>query len=495
MRIEDADMRLEVSNKRNTAIKLWLTMMLTLVCVLVGAKPVQAYDEYAFLYVGGTYMIRDGELLTNKVKGETGTAVYDEKTNTLTLNNFTTISDVAAGVSLQYLPNFKIILNGTNTLDVSAIGITMGESKEEKDSLTICGGGMLNILAGSWEKEAAGIRLGSADLIIENCTINISASYGAFSAMENLVIKNSDIKVTRTGYGVMNDPDNIYNTRYGFPAITVCGNMIVENSTVDATGINYGIALDKVPTLKGKVSVTDGAGNALNLVKLHWPAAASNGNTTDFDYAYSTSTEEDVYSFDDTPNRVIIKAQNESTKPVGNGTESNGTLDIELEAGEKCWTVNNAYYIGKASTGKVAYAGPINKNTTKITIPATVNVDGKVCKVTSIKKSACKDCKKLKTVTIGKNVTTIGTKAFYKCSALTKVTLPASVTTIKKEAFAKCTKLGSVTFKGKKLKTVGTNAFKDTKKKIKITVPKSKYKSYKKLLKNKGFKSPVYKKK
>lgn len=87
---------------------------------------------------------------------------------------------------------------------------------------------------------------------------------------------------------------------------------------------------------------------------------------------------------------------------------------------------------------------------TKITIPPTVNVDGKVCKVTSIKMSACKDCKKLKTVTIGKNITTIGRKAFYKCSALTKVTLPASVTTIKKEAFSKCTKLSRVTFGGKK---------------------------------------------
>ena len=73
--------------------------------------------------------------------------------------------------------------------------------------------------------------------------------------------------------------------------------------------------------------------------------------------------------------------------------------------------------------------------------------------------------------------------------------MPASVTTIKKEAFAKCSKLASVTIKGKKLKTVGTNAFKNTKKKIKITVPKNKYKSYKKLLKGKGLKTPIYNKK
>ena len=514
-------MRLEVSSKKNTAIKLWLTMMITLVCVLVGAKPVQAYDEDAFLYVNGTYMIRDGKLLTNKVTGETGTAVYNENMNTLTLNNFTTTSEIPSGIAFQFMGDFKIELKGTNTLNAVAEGLGMGQSKDDKDTLKIYGGGILNISAGSWEKAAAGIRIGNASLEIDDCSMNISASYGAISVVKNLTIKNSNITAVRTGYGEVNDGsrnNNLYNTRYGFPGISVGNIMTVENSTVDVTGINHGVSMIGEPCLKGKVSVTDDSGNSLKLVKMHWPASVINGDRTTFNYAYSISTEEDVYSFDELPNRVIIKALNEASKPVGNGSENNGTLDIGIEDNEKNWTVDNAYYVGKASTGKVTYAGPVNKNTTKITIPPTVTVDGKVCKVTSIKESACKDCKKLKTVTIGKNVTTIGTKAFYnckklktvtigtkvktigekafyKCSALPKVTLPASVTTIKKEAFAKCTKLGSVTIKGKKLKTVGTKAFKDTKKKIKVTVPKGKYNSYKKLLKNKGLKSPVYKKK
>ena len=514
-------MRLEVGSKKHTAIKLWLTMMITLVCVLVGVKPVQAYEDYTFLYIDGTYMIKDGKLLTNKVTGGGGTAVYDEENNTLMLDNFTMTSRKTTGIAFQFMGDFKIILKGTNTLDVSVEGVTMGQPGKKEDTLKICGDGVLKIRAGSWEEEATGIRIDNASLMIEDCDMDLSASYGAFCVAKNLTMKNSDIKVIRTGYAVVNDPNqnnNIYNIRYGFPAVSVGGVMTLENSTVDATGINYGISLLAVPTLNGKTTVTDGNGNPLNLVKMHWPASWMNGNTTSFDYAYSTSTSEDVYSFDELPNRVIIKAQREVEKPVGNATGDNGILDVELESGEKCWTVNNGYYIGKASTGKVAYAGPVNKNTTKITIPPTVTVDGKVCKVTSIQKSACKDCKKLKTATIGKNVTTIGEKAFYncknlktvtigakvktigekafyQCSVLTKVTLPASVTTIKKEAFAKCTKLGSVTIKGKKLRTVGTKAFKDTKKKIKVTVPKSKYKSYKKLLKNKGLKSPVYKKK
>ena len=489
-------MKLKVNNMRNTVIRMWLMMMFMLVCVLVGAKPVQAYDKDAFLYVNNTYMIRDGELITTKVAGGKGTAVYNEKANTLTLNNFTVEYSPSSAVAFQFMGDLKIVIKGTNSLNAASEGIGMGQPRKDEDTLKIYGDGTLNISIGSWEKAGAGIRIDNSSLTIDGCTINISASYGAISAAKDLTIKNSEITAVRTGYGVVNDPNqnnNLYNSRYGFPAITVCGNMVVENSTVDATGINYGIALDKVPTLKGKVSITDENGKALNLVKLHWPAAVRKGDTTSFDYAYSTSTDEDVYSFEQTPNRVIIKAQKEANKPVGNGIESNGIIDIGK--GEKYWTVNNAYYVGKASTGKVAYAGPVNKNTTKITIPPTVNVDGKVCKVTSIQKSACKDCKKLRTVTIGKNVTTIGTKAFYNCKKLKTVTFGNKVKTIKKEAFANCTKLSSVTIKGKNLKTVGTNAFKNTKKKIKITVPKSKYKNYKKLLKGKGLKSPVYKKK
>lgn len=47
-------MRQKADNKRNTTVKLWLTMMISFVCMLVWAEPVQAYDEYSFLYVGGT---------------------------------------------------------------------------------------------------------------------------------------------------------------------------------------------------------------------------------------------------------------------------------------------------------------------------------------------------------------------------------------------------------------------------------------------------------
>lgn len=119
---------------------------------------------------------------------------------------------------------------------------------------------------------------------------------------------------------------------------------------------------------------------------------------------------------------------------------------------------------------------------TKISIPS---------KVTKIGSQAFSDCKKLKSVTIGKNVTLIGDKAFYKCISLTKITIPNKVTKIGKQAFSGCKKLKIITIKTKRLtsKKVGNNAFKGIYGKATIKVPKEKLKTYKKLLKAKGVSS------
>ena len=105
------------------------------------------------------------------------------------------------------------------------------------------------------------------------------------------------------------------------------------------------------------------------------------------------------------------------------------------------------------------------KSVTSITIPDTVTYAGKPYKVTEISDRAFYNCKKLKAVTIGKNVKKIGSKAFYNCRNLKKITV-----------------------KTKKLttKSVGTKAFGNTYKKVTVKVPASKYKTYKKLFVKKG---------
>lgn len=151
---------------------------------------------------------------------------------------------------------------------------------------------------------------------------------------------------------------------------------------------------------------------------------------------------------------------------------------------------------------------------TSITIPGTIVINGRTYKVTSIRKNAFKNnkylqkvvigrnikvigdsafygCKKLKQVTLSSKTTVIGKNAFANCKSLTKISIPASVTSIGAKAFYGCKKLKTITIKTKKLtnKRVGKSAFKGIAKKAKITVPKSKLKSYKKLLKKKGVSS------
>ena len=113
----------------------------------------------------------------------------------------------------------------------------------------------------------------------------------------------------------------------------------------------------------------------------------------------------------------------------------------------------------------------------KITIAATVKIDGVTFKVTSIKKNAAKKNKNMTSVVIGKNVTSIGANSF-----------------------ANSKKLANVTFKGTKAVKVGSKAFKGTSAKMKVVIPKKMSKktlnTLKRNLKKAGIsKKTVYKKK
>ncbi len=108
------------------------------------------------------------------------------------------------------------------------------------------------------------------------------------------------------------------------------------------------------------------------------------------------------------------------------------------------------------------------KSKVEITIPDTVTIDGITYKVTAISKNAFKNNKKLKKVTIGKNVTQIEANAFNGCK-----------------------NLKTITIKSKNIKSIGKNAFKGINTKAKIKVPSSKLTKYKKLFKGKGQKSTV----
>ena len=152
------------------------------------------------------------------------------------------------------------------------------------------------------------------------------------------------------------------------------------------------------------------------------------------------------------------KPTNNKKKPAAKGT----TLKDSKGATYK---VTGA----KVKNPTVTYVKP-KKNVKKVSIPATITVKGMKYRVTAVSKDAFKNNKKVKQVTIDKNVKNIGKNAFYGCKNLKKVTI-------------KTTKLTK--------KTVGKNAFKGIHKKATIKVPKKKLNAYKKLLKNAGISKSV----
>ncbi len=143
------------------------------------------------------------------------------------------------------------------------------------------------------------------------------------------------------------------------------------------------------------------------------------------------------------------------------------------------------------SSGEVEYQVQGDTQVDKVVIPETVTLKGDKYKVTAITNNAFKNCTKLKSIVIGKNVTKIGTKAFYNCKNLTKITIPSSIVKIGKQAFANCNKLKRIIIKTDQLtpKTVGAKAFAKTFRRPVVKVPKDKKKDYKKLLRSKGLSS------
>ena len=218
------------------------------------------------------------------------------------------------------------------------------------------------------------------------------------------------------------------------------------------------------------------------------------------------------------------------TSPATQGTVEKGTIVVDEATG-------NDYTVTSTGSNKTVKFTEYFGTKTTVVIPDVIKVGNANYKVTEISASAFKNNKKIKTVTIGNNVTkigasafsgctslqsvklaknvkTIGDKAFYNCKKLSSITLSSKLTTIGKQAFFKCTslkkitipskvkkigtkafygckKLKNITIKTKKLKSsnVGKHAFKGIYSKATIKVPKSKLKTYKKLLKSKGVSS------
>ncbi len=170
-------------------------------------------------------------------------------------------------------------------------------------------------------------------------------------------------------------------------------------------------------------------------------------------------------------------AQKPTDTPVLSGTpvpvttaapaESPAHASGFLAKGTWIYSKKAGYKISK--TGKqgreVTYMKPLKQSVAAVTIANTVKVNGVRYKVTAIAPNAFKNCKKLKRITIGKNIASIGAKAFYKCTRLAKI---------------------EVKTKNLSGKRVGSRAFEGIYKKAVAHLPKNKRKAYEKLLRARG---------
>ncbi len=160
--------------------------------------------------------------------------------------------------------------------------------------------------------------------------------------------------------------------------------------------------------------------------------------------------------------------------------------------------INGIYYnlIDKTKMAEVTNKPNYNNYYTgNVTIPETVEHDGKTYSVTSIGdrsfiecigltsisipnsvqsigEYAFAGCYHLTSVIIGNGVKSIGFRAFRNCKDLTSVTIPNSVTSIGEESFGECGGLTSVTI-GNSVKSIGKLAFHQCNGLTSIEIPNS----------------------
>ncbi|SKA63046.1 Leucine rich repeat-containing protein [Eubacterium uniforme] len=163
---------------------------------------------------------------------------------------------------------------------------------------------------------------------------------------------------------------------------------------------------------------------------------------------------------------VVVKYQIEIDKKETN-KEDTDKKDTKISKAcvikDKGYKYNVIKKATKKKAGTVEVIGFRKKSLKSVKIASIVKINGYKYKVISIGENAFYGNKKIKKVSIGKNVKEI-----------------------KEGAFANCKKLKRIVIKTKKLKKIGKKAYSGVKKNCVIVVPKNMKKYYKKLIKEKN---------
>ena len=143
---------------------------------------------------------------------------------------------------------------------------------------------------------------------------------------------------------------------------------------------------------------------------------------------------------------------------------------LKFEADTEAKTAKVISDTGSDSDGKKlasTYSG-------SVIIPASITVNGVMCRVIVIDKSAFYSCTKITSVAIPRSVTSIGISAFSGCNKLSSVTIPNSVTYLGSGSFKGCEGLTSITIP-ESVKVIGQSTFENCSNLTSISIPESVY--------------------
>lgn len=130
-----------------------------------------------------------------------------------------------------------------------------------------------------------------------------------------------------------------------------------------------------------------------------------------------------------------------------------------ISAGQEI-NIGGASYQGTGQKNEVIFSGTDSVRKGAVSVPDTVTVNGVTCKVTTIGEGAFAGNKKIKKVTLGKNVKTIGKGAFKNCTSLKSVKFPAGIKTLSAQAFYNCRKIKQIKLPTS-VRTIGKGTFKN----------------------------------
>ena len=182
-----------------------------------------------------------------------------------------------------------------------------------------------------------------------------------------------------------------------------------------------------------------------NLAMFAWTYWASDKNKTETDQQRTivgqfSAGEVNQPSWGKMICEIVVTGEEIATEP-STEPSTEPAQKPAVENGQKATVGGSNYTVTSAAAGTAAFTKA--KNAKSVTVPATVKVNGKTLKVTQINAKAFTG-KKIKTVTVGKNVKKIAKNAFNKSKATTVI--------VKTKALKKASVKGSL--KGSKVKTV-----------------------------------------